>query len=482
MNDLSMSQPQHQPTQVHPKFKKEYKVFKDFMLQAKDITVEYQCFKCGKQQNTHVFNQRPYSVGRACEHNIDEDIADHCDADEKNCNQINDPPRLYSNWEMEFEYSTPWEVSKNQFMYDVWRKWNVTCDITENQALCMKSRLQTRIKFEELVIKEKIRHFEFNHGINNVNKFVLQGTLRRLRFYLKVIEYYEKVNKYGDCEIKCTEYGKCHACGMDNYLKTQYERSYVGDYARKVMNLVEYHTNKDDEENMFVCGPCVEYCYHRTLECYGHWQPKSLLYYREWSSLKKYQQILFALGHLNNITHPVYIAWYDMVEEEWVNGKVTKVVNPRSYTILVERVKCVHPWDKIQTLCFASRTEEEYFLYQRPSTSMSPLAKFDPLIKKLLIPFRMIIDTTCDDYANYYAPAKMYGENGETINMFWEYPVLRAGKIEVLSFAQLMHTKLLYDSLQKNNFLKQYEFGKFNHDAKRNNSNNSESKPQLSTQ
>lgn len=450
---LSLSQGSVQPRpKVHPKFASKYAQFKKFMNQAEDKTVEYNCWKCGKPQSTFVFEERHYTLARGCEDNIDETIADNCGSDEKQCTLSGCPPRKYSNWDMEFEYGTQWEKNNDEFIYYKWNDWGVSADMTDASSVCLKSRLKSRIEFEKIIIADKVVHFNLLHLgiIDKVNKYVLEGGLRRLQFYLKVVEYYDRFNKYGDCNIPSTPYGLCYGCGVKWYLKTQYERSYIGKQARHVMNLVDYHCNKDDEDNVFVCGFCIQQCHDRAEENYYKNAKRTLMYAdkKDWSSLSRKDQIVFALQRLDHEKYPIHCGWYDMVEEEWCIGEVQKVVNIDKCTILVKRLKCSHPWDKYQVLCFSTRSKQEWFLFQRPSCSGSPLSD-NKMSLKFMEESSFIIDTTNPQLCDRDDCQKMYPNGQETIHFMWKFKICSKGYHHDAVFFECMHTKQMYDLLKE---------------------------------
>ena len=250
-----------QPEPVHPKFKKACDNFNAFMMTVKDVEFEYQCYKCGQTNVTHTFCLPDANLLRSCADNIDADAAKTCgelkdDAEEKN---ETTGLRQVANIDLEQDYCTFWEDKNYHFMYKTWNEWNVTDYMSDSKSLCAKSRLQARIQLEKHIIEKKKFHFGFNHGIENVNEYILSGSLRRLNFYLQCVKYYDIVNKYGDYELPCTDWGTCHGCGMEYWMATQYERSYVNDYVRPVMNLCNYHVHEEGEENMFVCGLCINH-------------------------------------------------------------------------------------------------------------------------------------------------------------------------------------------------------------------------------
>ncbi|MGB1097492.1 MAG: hypothetical protein ACPG2Y_02735, partial [Acholeplasmataceae bacterium] len=80
MNNSS-SQPQPQPKQEHKpnvvvdQVQDKADKFNNFMNTVDDVQIDYECWKCGKQQSTWAFQERAYPIGRGCEHNIDDAIA-----------------------------------------------------------------------------------------------------------------------------------------------------------------------------------------------------------------------------------------------------------------------------------------------------------------------------------------------------------------------------------------------------------------------
>ena len=450
-----------QPDPVHPKFKKVVDTLNTFMLTVKDVEFEYECYKCGQRNVTHAFTLPDVNLLRSCAENIDLDIANECgksnaDFDEKHEARESRP---ISNIDLERDYCTFWEEQNNHFMYQVWNDWNVTDYISDLKAVCLKSRLQARIQLEKHIIETKKMHFSFNHNIEHVNEYVLSGSLRRLNFLLQIVKYYDLVNNYGNYELPCTDWGTCHGCGMKYYMPTQYERSYINDEVRKVMNLCNYHVHDEDEENMFVCGVCINHTLVRGWSEYQKAQQRSILYKDDWSSLQKKDSIIFALGHVNDNKYPLYFGWFDMMQESWCNGRILRVIDAKQYTLEVEVENSMNGDElkKKRIVSFESRSDEEYFIYQRPSCQESPLhsRKF---VKKYMEESETIIDTTPPQFPKDWKMEKLYTRpHKNTISLHWKFYVVNRNCHEKVNFYQVMHMKQVYDLLKHHKLLKKID-------------------------
>ena len=446
-----------QPDPVHPKFKKASDDFNAFMCKVQDMEFEYQCYKCGQTNVTHTFTLPDANLLRSCAENIDADVAKSCGRSKDDSEEKNTKTGLQqvSNIDLEKDYCTFWEDQKNHFMYKTWNGWNVTDYMSDCKALCTKNRLQARILLEKHIIESKKAHFRFNHNIDNVNEYILSGSLRRLNFYLQCIKYYDIVNKYGNYQLPCTTWGICHACGMKYYMATQYERSYVNDYVRKVMNLCNYHVHAEAEENFFVCGVCINHTLVRGWTQYNEAQKKTILHKSDWSSLPKKDTIIFSLGNLDDKKYPLYFAWFDMMAESWCNGRILKVIDAKRYTLEVKVVNGMNQdqSERKRIVSFGSRSDEEYFIYQRPSCQESPLHR-RKWIKKYMLEHETIIDTTPPQFPKDWQKDKLYpNPDKNTISLHWQLYVVNRNTHQQVYFYHVMHMQSVYELLKHHKLL-----------------------------
>ena len=350
---------------------------------------------------------------------------------------------------MEFEHTTEWEKNHLTFVFELWRNWNASAESKIVNLNWIMSRLKQRCILEESLIKVKQNYFDFMHGIKTVNVFVLQATLRRLRFYQNCISYWWKLNRMGNFQPNniANKWAKCHGCGMTYYLPTQYEKSYIRSCGREVMHLVDYIACNTD---FFVCAVCVYKTENRALTCFTKLQEISVMYKdKQWADMIKISQSFFALAHLNNNTYPVYIAWFDLVEEEWCFGKIEKVISSRAYTIEISSVNDKSNCNRI--ICLSTRSPQEYFIYQRPSSTCSPLHPCT-FHGKYYNEKETLIDTTNKRFNEYFDVSKMY--NDDAIKLDWKLCVVNNGDTQECLFVQVIHMKIMYKVLCSRGLLK----------------------------
>ena len=450
-----------QPEPVHPKFKKTVDKFNTFMYKVQDVEFQYQCCKCGQTNVTYTFTLPDAHLLRSCAENIDVDVANSCDKSKKDSEEKHETitSRPACNIDFEKDYCTFWEDQNDHFIYKTWNSWNVNDYMSHAKALCLKNRLQARIQLEKHIIEQKKLHFGFNHNIDNVNEYILSGSLRRLNFLLQCVKYYDIVNNYGSYQLPCTDWGTCHGCGMKYYMPTQYERSYVNDEVRKVMNLCNYHVHEEDEENMFVCGVCINQTLVRYWSSYNEAQKTTVLYKDNWSSLLKKDTIIFALGHLDDKKYPLYFAWFDMIQESWCNGRILRVIDAKHYTLEVKVGNSMNEdqSDTKRIVSFESRADEEYFIYQRPSCTESPLHPRQ-FANKYMKESETILDTTPPQFDKDWTMAKLYPRpHKNTISLHWQLNVVNKNCYERVYFFQVMHMKQVYNLLKNHKLLKKID-------------------------
>ena len=282
---------------------------------------------------------------------------------------------------------------------------------------------------------------------------MLQGSIRRVDFYLKCVQYWMKLNRFGNfpAVIMSNKWAVCHACGMKWYLPTQYERSYNGPFPRHVMHLVDYYKQEGD---FFVCGTCIIRTYDRGGSYYKKLQEISIMYRERWVTQSKVTQSFFEFGHLNNKLRPIFIGWFDLYYQRWYYGQVVGVADAHAYTINVHPVNATDENDQKQIICLSTRSKQEYFIYQRPSSQCSPLHSSTFHVKLYEKPESIIIDTTNTNFNKYMSFDEMYVNGRETFRLEFKLPVVYLGETQESLCYQLIHMKKMYDLLKTRNLLK----------------------------
>ena len=431
---------------------KSYEEFKNgFLRNVKPVQIAYPCNLCGKPQNTWAFRKRRFKLIRTCHHNIDASYGEKCQPSKQEEKQ-NIIGRKYVNWDIEYEMTSDYEVSKYESMFHLWNEWDVRAYKTSSARFnWIKQQLTQRKKLEKAIIAFKIIWLRKFCKIENVNEKMLQGGLRRITFYEKCIDYWLKIHRH--CNYKdnpladSDHFGKCYACGMNFFLATQYEKAYVTPYARQVMHLVEDFINGS---KFFVCGRCIIKCIGSAGDIYGELQRTSLMYDKEWKKLQQADKAIFMFGHLDHKQFPIHIAWYDIFEEMWQYGKILELVHHRHYVI---KVQLIDDNNTIVQIPFGTMNTCQYFIFQRPSTSWSPLyqGRSDDHFYQSQ---NTILNMTHPQLkTRYITKRNIYSENRETMRNDWVVPIVRKGEQSECVFMAVMHFKELFVYLRNNKLL-----------------------------
>ena len=499
--------------------------FKNGFLKDIDlISVNYNCYLCGKNQTTYVFHERRYNLARTCHHNIDASFGAKCGIEEKaaedntnsnnnsnnnsnsnsnnsnsnsNCNKCTcnnnssnsnskkkkqskkEIVREYTNWDMEYEYTSKFENKKYGSIYMMWNQMNLQCaKITGPAAKKTLDVLDKRKKVEKNIISFKKFYFEkVVKKVEKANEMVLAATTRRIDLLSKTIRYWLKIQRlfaYKDNPLwNQDRYGDCYGCGMNYFLATQYEKTYISPYARQVLHLVDDFIK--GTTNFFVCGRCIMQCIGSGGHEYGILQTVSLGYSKDWKDVEYPDKSVFIMGHLNHVHFPLHIAWFDLLDNKWKYGKILELVSPQAYTI---RVKIINDNNREAIIPFATMNECEYFLFQRPSSDHSPLYKPGNKDKEILFsPDNTVLNVTHPQITTRYCSKdRMYDNGRETMKFNWVVPLIHQGHRCESFFFQVMHFKDVFMYLRTQNLLSPPEYVFRPYD----NANNSNSKNQFS--
>lgn len=468
------------PQSPQKKKNQSFEIFKNgFLKSVKPIELSYQCYACGLKQTTLVFQKRRFHLARLCKHNIDLDIAQSCDGKEKD-RADDEIIREYTNWDMEFEMTSPYEIDQYSLLWSKWMEWNVQAAKTGGPRFkWLKDQIEHRMKIENAIVAfKKVFIKDVLKKTNNVNTRMLEGTLRRCRAYLKMIDYWLKIHRlfnYKDNPLwNMDSTGNCYACGMDCYLATQYEKAYIAPYARQVLHLVDDYVKSG---NFFVCGKCIMECWGYASQKYRQLQITSLLYAADWNTIDHTEKTLFILGHLNHKHFPMHIGWYDMNDEVWKYGPITEVTKARQHVLQVS----VHNYNnnKKIILPFGSMDECEYFIFQRPSSKRSPLYKLsNPKWDEMFYSQKnTVLNITHPQLLTRYAVKKqMYRPGRDTMRNDWALPIVHQGENCETWFLNVMHFKDIFLFLRNNDLLKneqrkQKKRKKQKHNVNQNNNN-----------
>ena len=413
--------------------------------------VKYTCERCGEKRVTFVLRQVGNKVGRTCLDNIDGSYMINCTFKKDALSR--EYHRQYTNLDMLYEYTTAFELKYVPWLPDWWHKKSII-SVTESSKLQqIRSNLNQLSEMLHKLLKLKQELFETKCDIKNVNMSVLRCFQDRIDYYLKVIDFFGKFNKYvWYRDFQCPEWGYCHGCNNRVYLKTQYERIYVAIAARLKMNQVEF---MNDQENKFVCQFCIGQLMNRAQLAYSHFDGKSLMYVKPWNDLDYHSQLVFIFGHLNHGRLPIHVSWYDVNHGAFRRGKLLDVGDKRQLLVKVEVDDAKDERDRIQWIPLKSYDIHSFFVYQKPSTSWSheytrnDCNGFD----KFWFEENCLVDTTSPDYASSFLPVLVLDPKTNIINRNWNLPIVHKGFAAMRQFMHVFHMKCVYDELKKNGLL-----------------------------
>ena len=203
---------------------------------------------------------------------------------------------------------------------------------------------------------------------------MLQADLRYIDFYKKCLQYWQKINKnpfFTDDIMKKNI--TCYACGMPSYSESQYTRGFTCPYARDKLSILEYV--EPNNMDWFVCEWCIGQCHNRALARFQELQKISLVYRnKQWNQMEHWKKTLFSLQHLDFTTYHLHLAWCDISERKWRRGSIADVYDENGCTLQIFPDEDDLKYENlIYTGDIRKLNLNEYFLFQRPSTSRSPL-------------------------------------------------------------------------------------------------------------
>ena len=450
-------------TMSYPQTKTEINEFiRKYIASTQVCQIIYHCDICGERQANWVFRIRTPTFKRTCHHNINDEIARDCGKHESKSNESKSNEsksnesktmREYTTWDMQYEYSTHWEEDRiggnvRRFI----NKMNIKPHkISSAELNHHKQQLRSRYTFEKNLIKIKTRILKARK-VDEVNTWILEGGLRDITFSLSVIEYWEKLHKFGKYQQNPTLkiFVDCYACGMKCYLPTQCEEAYITPYASMYTHLIE-SINKP-KTDFFICGLCIHKCIAVAGEAYDRRQGKTVIHKCVWQNVKPSGKILFALGHLDAAKLPVYLAWYDIGGTKWKYGKLTGISDYNSCVLSVQM------GDEEIFISLLSMQNTQFFLFQRPSSTVSPLYQGNNIFGELLAESKFRINDTLpeDQLKKYFDHKLMYFPHKQTMCLEWKVPIIRNGGASEALFWNVMHSKRLYDYLMEQQHL-QYD-------------------------
>ena len=417
---------------------------------AKCLNVEHQCHECGKHVEFVKFRDVGAKMERLCIHNVNLDIVYNCKAVDKNAKV--EYESMYTDWHRLLEYTSNVETNLITWIPDWWNKqlYGPTCTKAKlTHGIKRIMELESKCK---IICQCKKKYFEEYCKIDKVNEWVLQADLRYLHFYRKCLIYWLKLNKSVFWKDEIAKFDiECHACGMQVYSETQYCKMLTSPYARNKMQHIEWVDN--DTMAWFVCEWCVYLCWVRSRDAYTALKQKSDMYPEEWCGLKHWEQTIFAIGHLDGRKHPIHLAWYSISQQVWYHGSVTQILDNSKGIIQVLPLENVPKNREIMKISIANMHKYQYFLYSRPSTTLSPLyikapnEKISPL--KLLKNDEYIIDTTCQRWKKQWTKSNLLPKGRDQISNGTVVRIIRNGIFEETYLQSIKKNKDTFEVFKK---------------------------------
>ena len=404
----------------------------NFVNHTESFRVDYKCELCGMESFTIVFKEHPHRIQRICENNIDVIIASECLLKDE-INNVDYAPK-YTDYDRYYEYTTDFEIAQMNKLMNWWHNGNFSANSSFEKLTAGWKQLT---KFEKMCNNArlcKIQLLKDKWDIEHVNEWVLKSDQRYINFYRHCLRYWQKLNKSVFFKDKIIQQNiTCFACGMPTYSESQYSRYLTNPYAREKLTLLEYVEEK--EMDWFVCEWCINQCYKRAYAAFVEYQKTSLLYcHKNWSDMTHWKKSLFTVTMLDFRKFALYIAWCDIAQERWRCGQITDVDD--SNGCVVE----IHPEEKnpkyenlIYDLDLKKVKPHEYFIFQRPSTSRSPLferqANVDYNVIQFIPEHQVIIDITNASNKIKFNRKTMLGENIDMISNTVTVRIVKNGEL-----------------------------------------------------
>ena len=151
--------------------------------------------------------------------------------------------------------------------------------------------------------------------------------------------------------------------------------------------------------------------------------------------------------------YPLWVGWMDLKAGRWEHGRIMKVID-RNSSILGVQVDS----GSIRRITLSLLHKMQFFLYQRPSTSWSPLYPSNYGTQEGRSVFLEEITFEIDDQEKAdeeYAFTKknLFCEVTSKIRYDAVVPVYHMDLPRHVVFSQVMHSKKMYDVLKDNDLL-----------------------------
>ena len=439
-----------QSTKLTPEEEKGLFVIK-FCKTTKSFTTQHECHDCGEVVPFVTFRNGGGNVERICMHNIDLNVVLACQP-QKN----NDDSKYncqYTDWHRLCEYTTNTEKNIIEWLPDWWNEKKFDCNSS-------KASLTNGIREIKKLDKQckglqfcKKKYLVKCLGIEKINESILEADLRFLYFYRQCLIYWLKLNKSVFWKDKIADYTlKCHGCGLNVYFPTQYSRRLTEPFAKNKMVHLEWVDG--DSMKWFVCEWCIGICHSRSREVYLQLQKHSIMYPDRWSGLEHWQQTIFAVGHLDGIKFPLHLGWYNIAQRSWYHGPITSIVDSSKGVIEISPIENIDSDDKKSVrISLKNVDKHQYFLYQRPSTSLSPLfaraADIKLYDREFLKNDEYIIDTTSKNNKQKFNLKTMIREGTDVFANSTVIRIVRKGTLEDTRLQSIKRNKHTFDVLSK---------------------------------
>ena len=448
----SQSQPHNNDMLLNQNKKKQCIV--QFLAKAQGVRVDYDCELCGAKSFTIVFAKHPHKIQRICEHNIDLDKSIECAGESDTI--VGEYTAKYTDFDRYFEFTTQFEKDQMSKLIKWWEDGDYGPNTTSVHLSAGWRRLNDFEKMCNNARLCKIQYFKDKWNIKNVNEWVLQSDQRYIDFYRHCLQYWQKLNKsvfFKDDIIK--ENIRCYGCGMMTYSESQYSRGFTCTFAREKLSILEYV--KENKMDWFVCEWCIGQCNNRAILRFQEMQETSLLYRNQkWREKQHWKKSLFALTQIPFTLYPLWIAWCDVSQKKWRRGEIADVNDEFGcqVDIMVDEEKDSKFADIVYNLNLRKMGVNEYFLFQRPSTSRSPL--FDQYKKPNIIyptPFQcenmIMIDLTNPGNKSKFNREAMFGNNKDTVQNNITLRIVKNGQLLDVPLELIKRHQQTFELFQK---------------------------------
>ena len=418
------------------------------------LTTKHKCDDCGQLVNFIKFRNGGGNIERLCMHNINLDTVMEC---KSSGNKPTTFPYAmqYTDYHRLLEYTTNTEKNLIPWFPEWWTKSNFNADSSIVKLNNGIEQINQFVPKCESIAFCKKQYLQNIHKLTNVNEWVLQADIRFLHFCRQCLIYWLKLNKSEFYKARIVHQDlECHACGVAAYSDTQYSRHLTSPYSRDKMAHIEWVDG--NQMKWFVCEWCIGLCYMRSFNEYKTLKKKSDMYPTSWCKLEHWQQTMFGIAHLDTKKFPLYLAWYNIAQESWYHGQITGIADMTKGIIEVMPEETVGSHQVSMKISIKIQNKNQYFLYSRPSSSISPLFALPPNVKlydrEILSNGEYIIDTTCERWKRTFKAENILLKDVDHFSNAIPIQIIRNGTLEETRLQSIKKNKHTFDILSKLKF------------------------------